>query len=113
MVHSLVALFSLTAFASCARTAPPTAVDSVSPAQTARVMRLPLAPPLDAKRAELSDLAWHGDDLFLLPQYPERFPSGPDGSLFMLRKAALREAIDTASRSPLVPMPVPFDTGDL
>ena len=43
---------------------------SGAPAE-AQVRVIPLAAPLDTPRAEISGLAWHGDDLILLPQYPD------------------------------------------
>lgn len=51
--------------------------------------RIPLAGDVTQARSELSGLAWFGDTLILLPQYPQRFPSPQDGSLFTIPKAQI------------------------
>ncbi len=75
---------------------------------------IPLAPPLDSTRAEISDLAWLGDELLLLPQFPARLASGTrrgsGGSLFALSAKALRGAVDHVTDAPLAPREIPFDT---
>ena len=52
--------------------------------------------------AEYSGLAWYGDSLILLPQYPNIFTeNGGDGSLFYLPKNELTLYINGAQGSPL------------
>ncbi len=74
---------------------------------------LDLAGPASEPRAELSGLAWHGDRLILLPQFPERFlePKGLDkgavGRLFALDKSALVAAIRNPGSGPLYPSGIP------
>ncbi|HEU4404661.1 MAG TPA: hypothetical protein VFS43_05155 [Polyangiaceae bacterium] len=75
----------------------------------APVVTLPLAPPLDDPTAELSDLAWAGDELFLLPQFPARFGAG--GSLFKIRRADIERWLDGDRRGALDVTPVAFDGG--
>jgi hypothetical protein len=87
--------------------------DAVATPSLARVTVLPLAPPLDEARAELSGLGWYGDDLVLLPQFPDRFPTIRGGAAFAIKKGALREAIRSGDPKALVPAVVPFETGDL
>jgi hypothetical protein len=43
-------------------------IPSSTTAQSAVI--IPLSGPIDSKQAELSGLAWIGDTLVLLPQYP-------------------------------------------
>src|SRR5512138_133697 len=77
-----------------------TAAAQVSPVPEpaeVEVRNIPLAGPAAGSNAELSGLAWYGDWLILLPQYPERFPSGPDGSLFAIAKADLLAFLDEKS----------------
>ena len=69
------------------------------------VVILPLDGPIATRDAELSGLAWYGETLILLPQYPERFGAG-DGALFALPKAYILAALDDAHRAPLQPVPV-------
>ena len=61
---------------------------------------LRLAPPSDDTGFEYSGLAWHRDRLVLLPQYPE-------GSLPMLERADLHQAL--CAPQPLHPRTIPFD----
>lgn len=61
-----------------------------------------LAGPIADKSAEISGLAWHGEDLILLPQYPERFGPGA-GILFALPKTEIIAALDGKNSAPLTP----------
>lgn len=63
---------------------------------------LQLAGPIAEPNAELSGLAWHGDTLILLPQYPDRFGAN-DGALFALSKADILAAVDGTLQTPLEP----------
>ncbi len=79
----------------------------------ARLGELPVVPiELDGEiataRAELSAMAWYGDTLLIVPQYPARFPGGSSGSIFMLTKAEIVDYLDGKSNAPLVPRLLPF-----
>jgi hypothetical protein len=70
--------------------------------------RLPATPPERAIRelrlsggperpeAEISGLAWYGDRLVLLPQYPELFPLEGRGRLFAVPRGRIEAALDGA-----------------
>ncbi|MFZ5911447.1 MAG: hypothetical protein ACOYYU_15655 [Chloroflexota bacterium] len=73
------------------------------PEQT--VAYLSLEGPVANPDAELSGLAWYGETLILLPQYPERFGEG-DGVLFALPKADVLSALDATHTVSLDPAPV-------
>ncbi len=95
--------------------AAPSPTSASSPAE-APVTLLPLSGPAAARRAEFSGLAWYGDWLILLPQYPQRFAAqaqGADGALFALAKRDLLAALDAGSASPLAPQPIPILWDDL
>ncbi len=63
---------------------------------------IPLAGPAATDRAEFSGMAWHGDTLVLLPQYPDRF--GPDdGLLFTLERSTLEAFRRGEVAGPLTP----------
>lgn len=63
---------------------------------------IPLEGSITKKKAELSGMAWVGDTLILLPQYPEKF--GPDeGALFAIPKQAILDYLDGKSKGPLTP----------
>lgn len=53
--------------------------------------------------AEISGLAWFGDYLILLPQYPQIFDENGDGFLFYLPKAEILAYLDGTSRTALQP----------
>lgn len=82
--------------------------------QTSEVAPRPL--PLDSAFSrpslELSGLAWHGDTLILLPQYPAR-AGGDDGpQLYGIARTALQRALDDSTAS-IEPVPIPLSTPDL
>ncbi len=74
---------------------------------------IPLAGDLADSSAEVSGLAWHGQTLVLLPQYPDRFPSGGHGQVFVLPKSHILAFLDGQSSQPLQPQPVPLLDGNL
>ena len=63
-----------------------------------------LSGPLAASEAELSGLAWYGDTLILLPQYPSRF----NHQLFALHKQDIVDFLNGKNQNPLQPWPIPF-----
>lgn len=64
--------------------------------------------------AEISGMAWHGDTLVLLPQYPGWLESkGASGRLFAVTRAALEDALDGVGPGSITPREVPFDAGDI
>lgn len=86
------------------------------------VVPIALAGPAAHRAAELSGLAWYGDTLVLLPQYPARFEVGVDtvdtqkrggyhGALFALTRAEIEAFLDAPSSAPLRPRAVPFRAG--
>ena len=82
----------------------------VEPIQEVVVQDIPLAGQAAATRAEFSGLAWYGDWLVMLPQYPDRFGSG---SLFALPKETLLQAVAGQSTQALEPIAIPFEDGGL
>ncbi len=80
------------------------------------VTLLPLDGPAAQRNAEFSGMAWHGESLILLPQYPSRFAAqtdGADGALFILSKAEILDALDASPVPALTPRPLPVFLGDL
>ncbi len=71
------------------------------------VVVIPLAGPAASNNAEYSGLAWYGDTLILLPQYPNRFGAG-DGALFAVAKADLVAFLDGANKNPITPRAIPL-----
>ncbi len=94
--------------------APPTdtSVPAPSAAEEWPLTTIPLAGsaagPVAGPNAEYSGLAWYGDWLILLPQYPGRFAAGSDGAVLALRRADLLAYLDGTTAGPLEPRVVPF-----
>ncbi|GAB4482337.1 MAG: hypothetical protein Kow00124_31050 [Anaerolineae bacterium] len=64
------------------------------------VTLIPLAPPLDDPRAEISGLAWYGDWLILLPQYPNWDARETDGSLYAIHRTDILDYLDGQRSAP-------------
>jgi hypothetical protein len=88
----------------------PPALQGTAPEQA--VTLLPLGGPLQSENAELSGLAWYGEHLVLLPQYPGwRSDSAP--CLYTLSKADILARLENTASGPLEPRCIPFDSGGL
>jgi len=97
----------------CAKPAPPPAPAADPPAREfgaalpeAPVTSLPLDPksPAAQEDAEISGLAWWGDRLLLLPQYPDF--DGESVAVYTLNRADVMAAIDSGAA--LSPTPLAF-----
>jgi len=77
------------------------------------VQEIPLTGPAASRSAEISGMAWFGDTLILLPQYPDRFGEMDKGAVFALKKTAILDFLENPSASPLDPFPITFDDGGL
>ncbi|MEJ2749591.1 MAG: hypothetical protein P8183_17045, partial [Anaerolineae bacterium] len=73
------------------------------------IQAIPLDGPMAAASAEISGLAWYGEMLILLPQFPSRFGD----QLFALSKADILAFLDGARDGPLTPQPIPLVAPDL
>ncbi|MBX3051702.1 MAG: hypothetical protein KF753_09530 [Caldilineaceae bacterium] len=93
-------------------TAPPESTSTATPITPQPILEIPLAGPATFGRPEFSGLAWYGDYLVLLPQYPGRFATG-DGALFVLDRAEIEAFVEGALPGPLTPRPLPVDAPGL
>ncbi|MDY6875132.1 MAG: hypothetical protein SWK90_02860 [Chloroflexota bacterium] len=84
----------------------PTDASVISPEQPVRVV--PVTGALVDKDAEVSGLAWYGDYLIILPQYPDRFASPNEGLLFAIPKGDILAFLDGTSDAPIMPQDVLF-----
>lgn len=86
--------------------------EAVGPARAAvfeqPVVRIPLTGDVAERDAEVSGLAWYGDFLVILPQFPFRFPQDGHGSIFVLAKPDILAFLDGQSTEALAPLAVPF-----
>jgi hypothetical protein len=88
----------------------PPALRGKAPEQA--VTLLPLSGPLQSDNAELSGLAWYGEHLVMLPQYPGWEHDGPP-CLYTVSKADLLARLDHTAPGPLEPRCIVFDSGSL
>ena len=66
-----------------------------APPKEASVQIIPVAGELSQPDAEISGMAWYGDLLLMLPQYPERYPSqSSTSSLFAATKSEILGYLD-------------------
>lgn len=105
---------SPTAAPAASPTTPPVASPApVLPSLTELIPHiLPLDAPYDSPNAEFSGLAWAGETLLLLPQYPQRFGDSGSGALLALDRAELISAIGNPIFS-LSPREIPLDLAGL
>lgn len=76
------------------------------------IVEIPLSGSITKKKAELSGMAWIGDTLVLLPQYPEEF--GPnEGALFAIPKQVIFDYLDGKSREPITPYKITLNAPGL
>jgi hypothetical protein len=77
------------------------------------VISIPLPAPLDKPNAEISGMAWYGDKLVLLPQYPDRFNVDDYDSLFFIEKEDLLNYIENPEENVISLSQIPFDDGSI
>ncbi|GAB4212843.1 MAG: hypothetical protein OHK0022_49220 [Roseiflexaceae bacterium] len=82
----------------------PAALDGTAPEYP--ITRLPLAGELTGSDAEISGLAWYGDYLIILPQYPDWASSGSDGKLFAIPKQQIIAVLDGTSTAAITPQAI-------
>lgn len=77
------------------------------------VSQIQLSGPVSDPSAEVSGLAWYGDSLIFLPQYPNEFDQAGDGFLYYLPKAEILAYLDRQTPGPLEPRPIQLVAPDL
>ena len=106
---ALVSGIGLAVACSARAPAPPPDEGPTAPETPAR--EIPLTGPAADDDAELSGLAWAGDTLVLLPQYPGWGGRAP--TFFGLSRADLAATIAGGSSASLAPAPIPVDLDGL
>jgi len=91
--------------------AKPTLPNAVSLLKESEVQAIPLLGPASQDRAEISGMAWCGEELVLLPQYPDRFEKDGITSVFGITQVALEDYFSGANKDGIEPDLIPFDTG--
>jgi len=80
--------------------------------ETAAV-NIPLAGTLASRDAEISGMAWYGDNLILMPQYPNFSEEAGDGFLYALPKDQIVAYLAGETYEPLEPARIPFTAPDV
>jgi hypothetical protein len=88
----------------------PALLTSTAPYEAGRPLETPVTPlrmggPAALPGAEFSGMAWYGDTLILLPQYPD-FTNDGLFALYALPKQAILDHLSGQDDSPLEPVPV-------
>ena len=84
----------------------PNSKSNLAPAQP--VMLIPLADNLALRSLEASSLAWYGDYLIILPQYPNGFSLSEDGLVFAISKESILAHLEGGSDTAIIPLEIPF-----
>ena len=106
-------LLTLAGAAACQRGTPPL-TEPVELVEERPVREIPLFGPAASSQAEISGMAWCGDDLILLPQYPGRFPNeNSNANLFSINEADINGFLTGESSDALEPVLVAFDQAGL
>ncbi len=72
------------------------------------MIEIPLAGPVASRQAELSGLAWYGDTLIILPQFPDFNTDEGAGFIYALSKAEVTSFLNGQINQPLEPRQIPF-----
>lgn len=86
----------------------PAPIATLPPPAEYPVTLIPLTEPAAKRSAEFSGMAWYGDTLILLPQYPNYSTTSGDGILFALPKADILAFLDGSLSGPLNPVAIPL-----
>jgi hypothetical protein len=73
-----------------------------------KVQSIPLSGKLTNGCAEVSGLAWYGEHLIILPQYPGQFSSEADGRIYAISRERIEGFLDGNSRAPILPREIIF-----
>jgi hypothetical protein len=84
------------------------------PPKEAPVQVIPLAGPIASPKAQISGMAWYGDTLVILPQYPEEFITQTGAaSVFALPKQDILDYLSGSLTGPLTPYRLFFQAPNL
>jgi len=111
-LSTIFVLIVLLSLAACQRTTP----DISEPIELVgehSVTEIPLFGPIAAARAEISGMAWCGDHLILLPQFPEMFIDEGSGSVFSIPEAALQAYLAGETTVTIEPDLISFESGNI
>ncbi len=81
----------------------------------AKLQRIPLAKPLSSWNSEISSMAWYGDTLIIVPQYPwfSGEESNWDGDLYAISKESIVDHLSGKTSGKLAPQAIPLSAPGL
>lgn len=92
------------------RQSTPTVSDSVEVVEETAAIEIDLEGDITSAQAEVSGMAWCGDQLILLPQYPDMYGEDEMGNVFSISKAQLEAYLESETPDAIEPALVPFDS---
>lgn len=108
--QAVLALLLVGALTACWR-ATPVIPETVTLVEESTVREIPLSGPAAERRAEISGMAWCGEHLILLPQYPMKVADDNEpGYVFSIAKSELDAFLTADAEEDIQPDKVPFDT---
>jgi len=111
--YKLFLLFGLIfVFVACQQAAP-VVPDDVALLDEQPVVEIELEGPIAKARAEISGMAWCGDHLILLPQYPEMFNEDGSDHVFTIPKEDIKHYLNEENDQAIKPELVPLDAAGL
>ncbi|MEM7333012.1 MAG: hypothetical protein AAF490_13065 [Chloroflexota bacterium] len=91
--------------------AEPTPVENEAQSLETAVQEISLAGPITDRNAELSGLAWYGDHLILLPQFPDFSRGTP--AIYAIPKTQILAILDGNNNQAIEPIAIPFENNGL
>ena len=113
-IRVVLLLIVLTLLVSCQPAKSET--DEVEYFQETAVQNIALVGELENRYAEISSLAWYGDYLILLPQYPNFYLEDGEegyGSIFAIPKVDIDAYLNGGRYTPLEAIKIPLSSGDI
>ncbi|MBN1121007.1 MAG: hypothetical protein JXJ17_08010 [Anaerolineae bacterium] len=103
LIGTLLAVLMIPAAANLSAFAEQPAVQVPTPLTGQAITPIPLEGMIAEVDSEISGLAWYGDMLILLPQYPDWNGFPEDGYLYGIPKQAILDYLDGKSTTPIEP----------
>ena len=108
--QAVVFILMLGTLSACLRAAP-VVPESVPLIQESSVVMIALAGPAADSGAEISGMAWCGERLVLLPQYPMDYADALEpGYVFSIRRPAVDSFLSGKDEAAILPDRLPFDS---
>ncbi len=98
---SVITLLIIISFSSCGGNKIPTIQSKILHEHD--VKRIELAGKISERKSELSGLTWYGNQLILLPQFPNKFTYRNGGTIYSIPKEKLQSVILKKSHEKILP----------